>query len=86
MKKILLLLAIAVLFSTPALAGSIWGMIKNTGGEDREAKQITIEVRGVNIRAYIFDVPEMKSMCISAWGDGEHQLECKTYKEIGMKE
>ena len=67
-----------------ANAGGIWGMIKNAGMETREAKMFQVEVKGVNLRAYVFDVPEMKSICINTWGDNNQQLECKTYKEIGI--
>lgn len=61
-------------------------MVKNSGLETIKSKPYVIEVKGVNIRVYVFEIKEMKSICISAWGDGNSNLQCKTYKEIGIKE
>ncbi len=73
-------------FTNEAHAGGLWSMMKNSGLEVREPTSFTIEVEGTNIRAYVFDVPEMKSICISVWGSSTQQLECKTYKEISEEE
>ena len=77
------LILAATLMSTSANAG-LWDMVKNAGGESIETNQYTIEVSGTNIRGYVFDVPAMKSICISVWGQegSSHQLDCKTYAEI----
>jgi len=86
MNKILVFLILAFLTSS-AYAGGIWSMIKNTGSDGTIAtKQYTIEVAGTDIRGYVFNVKEMKSICISVWGSksASHQLECKTYKELGV--
>ena len=78
---------IATLIVVSANAGGLWDIVKNTNGEYTQSKQYTVEVSGTNIRAYVFDVPAMKSICVSAWGSdsSSQQLECKTYKEIGEK-
>lgn len=90
MKKLFLMLVLMFIFtftfSNQTFAGSIWGLIKNSGSEQIETNFYTIKVKGVNVRAYVFEVPEMKSICISVWGDGVQQLECKTYKEMGLEE
>ena len=85
MKKVIMIVLLLTLVSSNAFAGSVWGLIKNSGLEERKSKGFTVEVKGVDIRAYVFDVPEMKSVCISTWGDGTQQLECKTYKEMELK-
>lgn len=85
MKKLLLVAAFAI----AANAGGLWSMVKNAGSDGvLNTKQYTIEVAGTDIRGYVFNVPEMKSICLSVWGgkSDSHQLECKTYKEIGIEE
>ncbi len=82
MKKIIALISVSVMLQ----AGGLWSMVKNLNSAGKiETKQYTIEVSGTNIRGYIFNVPQMKSICISVWGShgDSHQLVCKTYKEIG---
>ena len=86
MKKLIMLLVFGTMISASVYAGGLWSIIKNTGIETRHPKTFTIEVEGVNIRAYVFDVPEMKSVCINIWGEDLQTLECKTYKEMGLKE
>lgn len=86
MKKFIITMFITTLLAMSASAGGLWSMVKNTNSEGTiETKQYTIEVSGTDIRAYVFNVPAMKSICISAWGStgASHQLQCKTYKEIG---
>ena len=83
MKKLTLAILLA---TTYANAGGLWSMVKNASSDGNiPTKQYTIEVSGTDIRGYVFNVPEMKSICISIWGahGPSHQLECKTYKEIG---
>lgn len=84
MKKIIMMFLMLFMMASTVQAGGIWSLIKNTGLETRQPKTFTIEVEGVNIRAYVFDVPEMKSICINVWGEDLQTLECKTYKEIGI--
>lgn len=88
MKKTKFALMAAILglsVSTSSYAGGIWDLVKNSHSDGKiETKQYTIEVAGTNIRGYVYDVPEMASICISVWGEhsSSHQLECKTYDEI----
>lgn len=84
MKRIVLIAVVAMLMAVPltASAGSLWGMVKNAGVPIKESNSFVIEVSGVNIRGYVFDVPEIQSRCLSVWGDNTQQLECKTYAEI----
>jgi hypothetical protein len=86
MKKLLVLLALIGAL-TFANASGLWSMIKNSGLENIKSNSYTVEVEGVDIRAYVFDVRAAKSICISVWGGNgySHQLECKTYKEIGYE-
>ncbi len=81
MKKLLLILAVTI----AANAGGIWDTLKNSSSDGIiKIKQYTIEVSGTTIQGHIFDVPTMKSICISTslGKQSSHQLECKTYKEI----
>ncbi len=80
MKKLLLILTVAI----AANAGGLWSMLKNSSADGTiKTKQYTIEISGADIRGYVFNAPDMKSICISVWGGTtSHQLECKTYKEI----
>lgn len=81
MKKLLL----AILLAISANASGLWSIVKNSGLETIESKPYQIEVKGTNLRAYVFEVKPMNSVCISVWGGDRdvHTLECKTYKEIG---
>lgn len=87
MKKLIIttITGVSLLITSNLYAGSLWSLAKNAGLEKRKSKAFVIDVKGVDIRAYVFDVPEMKSICINTWGDNNQQLECKTYKEIGME-
>lgn len=81
MKKLILLIGLAL----TANAGGIWDMIKNTQSDGTiKTKQYTIDAYDVDIRGYVYDVPEMKSICWQVFSRGTHRLECKTYKEIGI--
>jgi len=88
MKRIAVLIVAVALIITPitVTAGGLWSMAKNAGVPVKESTSFVIEVSGVNIRGYVFDVPELNSKCISVWGDGTQQLECKTYAEIAESE
>lgn len=83
-KLICTLTGLSILFASNVYAGGLWSMAKNAGLEKLGSKAYVIDVVGVDIRAYVFKVPEMKSVCISVWGENSQQLECKTYKELGM--
>ena len=88
MKKVIIGLMALMMIIMPgyAFSGGLWSMVKNSGLENIKTKPYAIEVKGTNIRAYIFEVPEMKSICISVWGSDTQTLQCKTYKEIGISE
>lgn len=88
MKKVMIVVLTCMMFMVPcsAFSGSLWGMVKNSGLEKIGSKPYVIEVEGVNIRAYVFEVKEINSICISVWGDNSHTLQCKTYKEIEESE
>jgi len=81
MKKLLLIAIMAMSLS----AGDIWDMIKNSNSQGTlSSKQYTIEVAGTNTRGYVFNVPEMKSICFVTYSSqGIPAMQCKTYKEIG---
>lgn len=87
MKKTIVaaLTGISILLASSAYAGGLWSMAKNVGLEKLNTKAYAIDVAGVDIRAYVFKVPEMRSVCISVWGENNQQLECKTYEELGLK-
>ncbi len=84
MKKLVIILFVAAL-TVSANASGLWSLVKNSGLETIDSKPYQIEVQGTNIRAYVFEVKPMDSVCISVWGGDRdvHTLECKTYKEIG---
>jgi hypothetical protein len=85
MKK---LLAVAILgLGVTANAGGIWDMVKNSTSDGTiQTKQYTIEVAGTNTRGYVMNIPDMKSMCFMTYSSkGIPALDCKTYKEIGIK-
>lgn len=86
MKK-LLLTAILLGSTFTASASGLWSLVKNSGMETLESKPYQIEVKGANIRAYVFDVPAMKSVCISVWAADRdvYTLDCKTYVEMGVE-
>lgn len=77
-------LLLAITLAASLQASSLWSLAKNAGMETIPSKPYQIEVSGTNIRAYVFDVPSMKSVCISVWGGDRdvHTLDCKTYKEM----
>jgi len=66
-------------------AGGVWDMIKNSTSDGTlKTKQYTIQVAGTNTRGYVFNVPEMKSVCFITYSSqGIPAMQCKTYKEIG---
>ena len=80
MKKLLLIPVLALSLQ----AGGIWDMVKNLSSDGTiKTKQYTIEVSGTNTRAYVFNVPEMKSICFVTYSSqGIPAMQCKTYKEI----
>ena len=80
MKKLLLIPVLALSLQ----AGGIWDMVKNSSSDGTiKTKQYTIEVSGTNTRAYVFNVPEMKSICFVTYSSqGIPAMQCKTYKEI----
>lgn len=86
MKKLKALILVTLIASY-ANAGGIWDMVKNSSSDGTlKTKQYTIEVAGVNTRGYVFNVPEMKSICFLTYSSqGFPALACKTYKEIGIK-
>lgn len=84
MKKIIVMALAIAMFATPAFAGSLWGMIKNSDLPTLQSKAYQLEVKGVNVRVYVFKVPEMRSICTQVWGDNTVTMECKSYKELGL--
>jgi len=84
MKKLLTSLTLTSVLAISANASGLWSLVKNTGLETIQSKPYQIEVQGTNLRAYVFEVKPMKSVCISVWGGDRdvHTLECKTYKEM----
>ncbi len=72
MKKIIALISVSIMLH----AGDLFSMINNLDSAKKiETKKYTIEVSGSNLRGYVFNVPKMKSICISVWGDFiSHQL------------
>jgi len=88
MKKLIgaILISTLLVFAQPltVTAGGVWSMVKNMGLQNRTpVSTFVLEVEGVNLRVYVFDVPEMKSVCVNVWGEDVQTLECKTYQEIG---
>ncbi len=81
MKKILFI----TLLSISAYAGGVWDMVKNASSDGTlKTKQYTVEVSGTDVRAYVMNVPEMKSVCILTYSSKGHPaMTCKTYKEMG---
>ena len=85
MKKLVVLVLAIVMFASSAFAGGIWDMVKNSDLTALKAKAYQLEVKGVNTRVYVFEVPEMHSVCTITYGDeSSSQMECKTYKEMGI--
>ena len=84
MKKLLTSLTLTSVLAISANASGLWSLVKNSGLETIQSKPYQIEVQGTNLRAYVFEVKPMKSVCISVWGGDRdvHTLECKTYKEM----
>jgi len=83
MKKLILVAIIAASLQ----AGGIWDMIKNSSSIGTiPTKQYTISVAGVNTRGYIMNIKDMKSICFLTYSSqGIPAMQCKTYKEIGLK-
>jgi len=81
MKKLLLVPVLALSLE----AGGIWDMMKNSASDGTiKTKQYTIQVSGTDTRGYVFNVPEMKSICFITYSShGIPAMQCKTYKEIG---
>ncbi len=81
MKKIILVMIITI----SVYAGGVWDILKNTTSDKTlKTKQYTIEVAGVNVRGYVVNVPELKSICFITYStQGIPAMQCKTYKEIG---
>ena len=88
MKKIMSGLVLLVLMFIPvsAFSGGLWSLAKNSGLEIIPSNAYSIEVKGTNIRAYVFDVKRMNSICVSVWGSDSQTLQCKTYAEIELAE
>lgn len=81
MKKLILAATIAVSVN----AGGIWDMVKNSSSDGTiKTKQYTIEVSGTNVRGYVINVPEMKSVCFVTYStQGIPAMQCKTLTEMG---
>lgn len=87
MKKFILCLLFVLLSVPSAFAGGLWDMVKNSDLTPLKSKAYQLEVEGVNTRVYVFDVPEMTSICTITYGDEtSSQMVCKTYKEMGGKQ
>ena len=83
--KTVLVLIILIAFATPALAGGLWDMYKNSDLPTKQATAFQLEVKGVNTRVYVFNVPEMKSVCTISYGDETaSQMVCKTYDQMAL--
>jgi len=85
-KTILAVVAVSVL-TVSAQAGGVWDMIKNTNSKGKlESVQYTLPVAGVDTRAYIVNVPDMKSTCFLTYSSqGIPAMDCKTHKEMEGK-
>jgi len=85
MKKLVLIAVLGLV--TMANAGGLWDMVKNSSSDGSlSTKQYTIEVSGTNTRGYVFEVPEMKSICFLTYSSqGIPAMDCKTKAEMGMK-
>lgn len=83
--KLFVIALVLVSFATPALAGGLWDMYKNSDLPTKQATAFQLEVKGVNTRVYVFNVPEMQSVCTISYGDETaSQMVCKTYQEQGL--
>ena len=67
-------------------AGGVWSMVKNVGLPTAKSKPFQIEVQGTNIRGYTFKPRGVDMVCVNIWGENTQTLECKTFKELGIKE
>ncbi len=79
-KKIVAIMILALSLQ----AGGLWDMVKNSGLTTIHTKPYQIEVQGVNIRAYVFQIKELPLVrCISFWGEGaaSHQVQCIKYSQ-----
>jgi hypothetical protein len=85
MKKLIILGLLGATLSVNA--GGLWDMVKNTSSDGNlKTKQYTIEVSGTNTRGYVFEVPEMNSVCFLTYSSqGIPAMDCKTYTEIKGK-
>ena len=83
MKRLITIL-ILTLTVLSVQAGGLWDMVKNTGSAGTlKSKQYTIEVAGTNTRAYVFEVPEMNSICFITYSSkGVPAMVCKTRSEM----
>jgi hypothetical protein len=81
MKKLILIITLAI----AANAGGVWDMLKNTSSDGTiQTKQYTISVSGTDTRGYVFNVPEMKSVCFITYSSkGNPAMQCKTYTQMG---
>ena len=67
MKKILSILLIGCI--SLVQAGGVWDLVKNTASDGIiNPKQYEIETSGVNNRAYVFYVKEMRATCVLTYG------------------
>ena len=83
---LVVLIGIAMIATVPgAHAGGLWDMYKNSDLPTIQSKAYQLEVKGVNTRVYIFNAPEMKSVCTQTFGDEVvSTMQCKTYAEMGL--
>jgi len=83
MKKIVFAVT-ALILTSELYAGGIWDMVKNASSDGTiKTKQYTMEVAGVDTRAYVFYVKEMDSVCVQTYSShGIPAISCKTMKEI----
>lgn len=83
--RILVALVVLIVVASPAMAGGLWDMYKNSDLPTKQSIAFQLEVKGVNTRGYIFHVPEMKSVCTITYGDETaSQMDCKTYDEMKL--
>ena len=77
---------LTIFLALSAYAGGIWSMLKNAGLTQVQSQAFVIEVEGVDIRGYTFKPVGVDMVCVSVWGgkSSSHQLECKSFKELGL--
>lgn len=78
-------LLLTFLLTSAVFARGLWDMAKNLSSDGNiKTKQYTLEVSGTNTRGYVFEVPEMRSICFITYSSiGIPAIACKTYREIG---